>query len=105
MLYQCIRQAGKKGGLGWTKSCDLLTGLRKGLMVIIGSEKRNRLDGAGGERLRDFRTSTDQLRRKVVDIIEKAPTPLGAYAIIDAMSRAQHKSRLRHRLSNPRVLS
>ena len=31
------------------------------------------------------------LRRCVLDIIAKAPAPLGAYAIIDAMSRAQRK--------------
>ncbi|MFZ3325197.1 MAG: Fur family transcriptional regulator [Methylocella sp.] len=32
-----------------------------------------------------------RLRRQVLDIIAKAPAPLGAYAIIDAMSRAQDK--------------
>ena len=32
-----------------------------------------------------------RLRRQVVDIIAKAPAPLGAYAIIDAKSRAQDK--------------
>jgi Fur family transcriptional regulator, zinc uptake regulator len=31
------------------------------------------------------------LRRQVLEIIAKAPAPLGAYAIIDAMSRAQDK--------------
>lgn len=31
------------------------------------------------------------LRRQVLEIIAKAPKPLGAYAIIDAMSRAQNK--------------
>jgi Fur family transcriptional regulator, zinc uptake regulator len=31
------------------------------------------------------------LRRQVLEIIARAPAPLGAYAIIDAMSRAQDK--------------
>jgi Fur family transcriptional regulator, zinc uptake regulator len=32
-----------------------------------------------------------ELRRHVLDILAKAPAPLGAYAIIDRMSRAQQK--------------
>ncbi len=32
-----------------------------------------------------------KLRRQVLDIIANAPAPLGAYAIIEAMSRAQEK--------------
>ena len=32
-----------------------------------------------------------RLRRQVLDIIATAPSPLGAYAIIDEMSRAQDK--------------
>jgi Fur family zinc uptake transcriptional regulator len=31
------------------------------------------------------------LRRQVLDILAKAPAPLGAYAIIDEMSREQHR--------------
>jgi Fur family transcriptional regulator, zinc uptake regulator len=32
------------------------------------------------------------LRRQVLEILAKAPAPLGAYAIMDAMSRGQRKS-------------
>ena len=32
------------------------------------------------------------LRRRVLAILAKAPTPLGAYAIIDQLSREQHKA-------------
>ena len=32
------------------------------------------------------------LRRQILAILAQAPTPLGAYAIIDELSRAQHKA-------------
>jgi Fur family zinc uptake transcriptional regulator len=32
------------------------------------------------------------LRRQILSIVAKAPAPLGAYAIIEELSRAQHKS-------------
>jgi Fur family transcriptional regulator, zinc uptake regulator len=61
------------------------------------------LSRPGGSRARQWTGLVEQdcarknlhltpLRRQILAIIARAPTPLGAYAIIEALSREQHKS-------------